>query len=92
MSDFLQKMNLTAVREADDVMERHIEDSLAILPPIQNSYQLHCNDSVHSIRVIDVGSGAGLPGLVLAIARPGKSIVVFLNNCKCRGIVDEFPR
>jgi len=61
-------MNLTATKEADEVMERHIEDSLAILPPIKTCYNLQSNEQ---ISLIDVGSGAGLPGLVLAIACPG---------------------
>lgn len=67
----LQKMNLTAVTHVDEVMERHIEDSLAILPPIQDSYVSHCSASIDSIKLVDVGTGAGLPGLVLAIACPG---------------------
>ncbi|MBA0873163.1 hypothetical protein Goshw_028252 [Gossypium schwendimanii] len=65
-----QKMNLTAVNEVNEVMERHIEDSLAIIPPIQNSYISSCNNSFDNLRIVDVGSGAGLPGLVLAVACP----------------------
>ncbi|CAN6717910.1 unnamed protein product [Malus baccata var. baccata] len=65
-------MNLTAVKEADEVMERHIEDSLAIIPPIRNSYLSHCSPSSENLRLVNVGSGAGLPGLILAIACPGK--------------------
>ncbi|XP_030458055.1 uncharacterized protein LOC115678763 [Syzygium oleosum] len=65
-----QRMNLTAVREADEVMERHVEDSLSIIPPIRDSYLSHCDASCGKISVVDVGSGAGLPGLVLAIAQP----------------------
>ncbi|KAH7858723.1 hypothetical protein Vadar_027172 [Vaccinium darrowii] len=66
-----QKMNLTAVTEASEVMERHIEDSLAIIPPIRSSYLSHCGDSYDELSLIDVGTGAGLPGLILAIACPG---------------------
>lgn len=66
-------MNLTAVREANEVMERHIEDSLAIIPPIRSSYLSRCEASCENINLVDVGSGAGLPGLVLAIACPGSS-------------------
>lgn len=69
----LQKMNLTAITDVNEVMERHIEDSLAILPPIHDSYISHCNTSIDSIKLVDVGTGAGLPGLVLAIACPGES-------------------
>ncbi|XP_040947487.1 ribosomal RNA small subunit methyltransferase G isoform X5 [Gossypium hirsutum] len=64
------QMNLTAVNEVNEVMERHIEDSLAIIPPIQNSYISSCNNSFDNLRIVDVGSGAGLPGLVLAVACP----------------------
>lgn len=66
-------MNLTAVREKSEVMERHIEDSLAIIPPIRSSYISNCGGSCEGISLVDVGSGAGLPGLVLAIACPGSS-------------------
>ena len=65
-------MNLTAVKEASDVMDRHIEDSLSIIPPIQSSYISHCESSFENLNLVDVGSGAGLPGLILAIACPGK--------------------
>lgn len=68
----VQRMNLTAVTEVNEVLKRHIEDSLAIIPPVRNSYVSHCNKSIDSINIVDVGSGAGLPGLILAIARPGK--------------------
>ncbi|KAG2268676.1 hypothetical protein Bca52824_063231 [Brassica carinata] len=55
-----QKMNLTETKEADEVMKRHIEDSLAILPPIRTCYSLQSSDQ---ISLIDVGSGASLSGL-----------------------------
>ncbi|KAM1295525.1 hypothetical protein FF1_015467 [Malus domestica] len=78
------KMNLTAVKEADEVMERHIEDSLAIIPPIRNSYLSHCNPSSKNLRLVDVGSGAGLPGLILAIAWPGWEMTLMESmNKRC---------
>lgn len=64
-------MNLTAVTDESEVMERHIDDSLAIINPIESSYLAHCGASCENLSLIDVGSGAGLPGLVLAIAHPG---------------------
>ncbi|KAM2780286.1 hypothetical protein COP1_015460 [Malus domestica] len=79
-----RKMNLTAVKEADEVMERHIEDSLAIIPPIRNSYLSHCNPSSKNLRLVDVGSGAGLPGLILAIAWPGWEVTLMESmNKRC---------
>lgn len=67
-------MNLTAVREVNEVMERHVEDSLAILPPLSDCYRAHCGNSCDKLNLVDVGTGAGLPGVVLAIARPGELV------------------
>ncbi|KAB1200017.1 Ribosomal RNA small subunit methyltransferase G [Morella rubra] len=79
-----QRMNLTAVTEVNEVLERHIEDSLAIIPPVRNSYVSHCNKSIDSINIVDVGSGAGLPGLILAIARPDWKVTLLESmNKRC---------
>lgn len=51
--------NLTAIREADEMRTLHIADCLSIVPFFPESG-----------RVLDVGSGGGLPGVVLAIAKP----------------------
>ncbi|KAF4403233.1 hypothetical protein G4B88_028004 [Cannabis sativa] len=71
-----QKMNLTAIKEVNEVMERHVEDSLAVVPPIRNSYISHCSSSCNKLNLVDVGSGAGLPGVVLAIACPGWEVTL----------------
>ncbi len=55
--------NLTAVRDAERMVSHHVLDSLAAVPFFQGG----CPDL---IRVLDVGSGGGLPGIPLAIARP----------------------
>lgn len=81
----LQKMNLTAVKDVNEVMERHIDDSLAIIPPIKNSYTSHCDSSCNSnLKLVDVGTGAGLPGLVLAIACPDWKVTLLESmNKRC---------
>lgn len=56
--------NLTSVTKPDDVISHHLLDSLVILPTIAAI----CGD--HECRLLDVGSGGGLPGVPLAIARP----------------------
>ncbi|KAG1327032.1 16S rRNA (Guanine527-N7)-methyltransferase [Cocos nucifera] len=75
-----QRMNLTAVTEEREVMTRHVEDSLAILPPLQRSYLSHCSSSSSSscdgLNLVDVGSGPGLPGLILAIACPSWKVTL----------------
>ncbi|KAK6924893.1 rRNA small subunit methyltransferase G [Dillenia turbinata] len=79
-----QRMNLTAVTEESEVMERHVEDSLAIIPPIHNSYLSHCGNSFDNLSLVDVGSGAGLPGLILAIACPSWKVTLLESmNKRC---------
>jgi 16S rRNA (guanine527-N7)-methyltransferase len=56
--------NLSAVSEVRDVVTRHLLDSLAVVAPIARWA------AGRPLRILDVGSGAGLPGLVIAIARP----------------------
>lgn len=55
--------NLTAVRDSQDMVSHHLLDSLAVLP------HLTC------ARLADIGSGAGLPGIPLAIMRPQMEVV-----------------
>lgn len=61
--------NLTSVRDPGEMVTHHLLDSLAVLPEIQKSAGVR-----RHFQLADVGSGAGLPGLVLAIARPDWSI------------------
>ena len=60
--------NLTAVREPDSMLRLHLLDSLAALPPLRR----HTGGA--TTRVLDVGSGGGLPGAVFAIAAPELSV------------------
>jgi 16S rRNA (guanine527-N7)-methyltransferase len=56
--------NLTAVRQPAEMLTHHLLDSLAALPPLRR----HLAD--RGARVLDVGSGGGLPGVVFAILEP----------------------
>ena len=61
--------NLTAIRDPADMLVQHLLDALSILPPLRRRLDLdRCS-------VADVGSGAGLPGLPLAIVHPGARLV-----------------
>jgi len=58
--------NLTAIRDPAEMVTHHLLDSLAVLPVLEKSALA----GRQGFRLADVGSGAGLPGLMLAIARP----------------------
>ncbi|MEO7851340.1 MAG: 16S rRNA (guanine(527)-N(7))-methyltransferase RsmG [Rubrivivax sp.] len=64
--------NLTAVRDPQTMLSRHLLDCLAVLPSLDRHF-LSCQQP-HPPRLLDVGSGAGLPGVVLAIMRPDWSV------------------
>lgn len=61
--------NLTAFRDPRQILVQHLLDSLAILPALRR----HARGE--ALRVLDVGSGGGLPGVVLAIAEPGWQVI-----------------
>ena len=63
--------NLTALRDAEQVISHHLLDSLAVLPHLGKAK-----------RLADIGSGGGLPGIPLAIARPQLPVALVESNQK----------
>tara|TARA_R110001606_G_scaffold346892_4_gene496003 strand:- start:27998 stop:28630 length:633 start_codon:yes stop_codon:yes gene_type:complete len=62
--------NLTSVREPQEMISRHILDSLAVLPYLSGT------------SLLDVGTGAGLPGIPVAIANPNMAVTLLDSNSK----------
>lgn len=62
--------NLTAIRDADRMVSHHLLDSVAILPHVRGG------------SVLDVGTGPGLPGIPLAVLRPGIQVTLLDSNQK----------
>jgi len=69
--------NLTAIRDAEQMVSHHLLDSLAVLPHLWPGNWL------------DVGCGAGLPGVVLAIARPDWQFTLLDSNSKKTSFVQQ---
>lgn len=77
LSKWNKVYNLTAIREPAEMLGHHLLDSLSVLPYLWPG------------RWLDVGCGAGLPGLVLAIARPDWQFVLLDSNSKKTSFVQQ---
>jgi 16S rRNA (guanine527-N7)-methyltransferase len=69
--------NLTAIRDREEMARLHILDSLAIVPHIEGK------------RIIDIGTGAGLPGIPLAICLPEVGFTLLDSNAKKTRFVQQ---
>jgi 16S rRNA (guanine527-N7)-methyltransferase len=65
-----QVYNLTAIRDVDKMVSGHLLDCLAVVPYVSGA------------RVLDVGSGAGFPGIPLAVAKPDIQVALLDSNHK----------
>jgi len=73
--------NLTAIRDPLEMIKLHLLDSLAIIKPLSN---------LDGQRFIDIGTGAGLPGMILAIIWPNKTIHLLDTNGKKTRFLTQF--
>lgn len=63
--------NLTAVKRQEDMLVQHVFDCLAILPALKKQA---LNKGITFKTVVDVGSGAGIPGAIIALAQPNMNV------------------
>jgi 16S rRNA (guanine527-N7)-methyltransferase len=77
LQDWNKAYNLTAIRDPEQMVIRHLVDSLSIVAHIQES------------DVVDLGTGAGLPGIVLAIVYPDKNYLLLDSNGKKTRFINQ---
>jgi 16S rRNA (guanine527-N7)-methyltransferase len=75
--------NLTAVRDAAQMGTHHLLDSLSVLAPLQR------HAAGQPLRLLDVGSGGGLPGVVLAITQPNWQVTCVDAVAKKAGFIQQ---
>ncbi|MFL6548574.1 MAG: 16S rRNA (guanine(527)-N(7))-methyltransferase RsmG [Povalibacter sp.] len=77
LDDWNQRMNLTAIRERSQQITKHLLDSLSVQP------------FLHGSRICDVGTGAGFPGIPLAIANPEIHFTLVDSTAKKLKFIDH---
>ena len=84
-------MNLTAITEPDEVALRHFADSLTILPYIDRICERIANEGKKdgAVTLVDVGTGAGFPGIPIKIMRPEINITLLDSLKKRLGFLDN---
>jgi 16S rRNA G527 N7-methylase RsmG len=82
MLDWNKRLNLTRITQLDDAVERHYAQSLQVLKVVQDG----------DAPIVDVGSGAGFPGLVIGAARPDWEIVLLERDTRKAAFLKECSR
>lgn len=77
LDDWNQRMNLTAIRERGQQITKHLLDSLSIQPFLRGT------------RIVDIGTGAGFPGLPLALVNPDRQFTLLDSTAKKLKFIDH---
>ncbi len=83
------QFNLTAIREPEEIEQRLFLDAIAMIPELDRLADGVGDRAGHSPRLIDVGAGAGFPGLALKIVRPHLDVTLVDATAKKVAFVNE---
>lgn len=72
IKQYQKKMNITAIRDVNDIIDKHFLDSLSAIQFIQKEV----DKSGSNVQLIDIGSGAGLPGIPIKIFFPDTKMLL----------------
>jgi 16S rRNA (guanine527-N7)-methyltransferase len=84
-----QVYNLTAVRDPAEMLTHHLLDSLAVIGPLRRQLQARALADGKGIKLLDVGAGAGLPGVVIAICCPDIAVTCVDTVAKKAAFVQQ---
>ncbi len=80
------QVNLTRITDANDFWEKHLWDALSGIQPWLGDCTI-----VPNLRVVDIGSGAGVPGVPVAVARPDWQVTLLEARRKKVNFLDSLP-
>ncbi len=83
LCDWNEKINLTAITDPQEICVKHFADSLSVLAKVEIS---------QDAKLIDVGTGAGFPGLALKIARPDLRVTLLDSTKKKLMVLDDISQ
>ena len=75
-----EKINLTAITQPQEIVTKHFVDSLTLLPHLQ---------AEHAGTLLDIGTGAGFPGLALLIAEPERNVTLLDSTKKKLTVLED---
>ncbi|MCC2626699.1 MAG: methyltransferase GidB [Thermomicrobiales bacterium] len=83
------QFNLTAIRDPEEIERRLFLDAIAMVPELDRLAGTACDRTDRVVRLVDVGTGAGFPGLALKIVRPTLEVTLIDATAKKVAFVNE---
>ena len=83
------QFNLTAIRDPEEIERRLFLDAISMVPEVDRITRTQCDRTDPAVRLVDIGAGAGFPGLALKIVRPALDVTLIDATAKKVAFVNE---